>query len=75
MRDSDLISTSGALPMAAKMLPGGRRGAAALACVLATGMLTAAASFGFGGNTVDIDVLGHADDLCLVATNAIASSA
>ena len=30
---------------------------------------------GFGGNTVDVDVLGCADDLCLAATNANAPSA
>ena len=46
-----------------------------LAAILKNGVGGGATITGFGGSTVDVDVLGHADDPCLAATNANVSSA
>ena len=47
----------------------------ALAAVLKNGCGGGVTITGFGGNTINVAVLGHADDLCLAATNATTSSA
>ena len=46
-----------------------------LAAILKSGCGGSVTITGFGGNAVDVNVLGCADDLCLAATNATASSA
>ena len=46
-----------------------------LAAILEDGCCGGVTITGFGGNTINVAVLGHADDLCLAATNATTSSA